>query len=349
MRCVPTTVILLIGFALLPSCGGDQEASGGGGITQETVLDGLNNPACVTFSPSGKLTVCAAGPGRENGNGRVVLWSDGKAEDYVTGMVTEYWKPGKDGEPDRFKLGPVGAVWVSDDMLAVSNGGLKDSKDNVLLFKGPGAAGSGKASNGLDPTSDDSKDMGEGNLVGFSKAPGSDTVYVCGQGADAKSWLLTLDPATGELATFASADDNGIATNSPMMSLRWGDDAILVLYSGAGGKDDGRIVKWDVKSKKPTQQWSLPGLFDPMGMDRVPGSDDLVVVDNNWDLKTVKPGRLARVTLTGDDAAKISMIDVDLMGPVSCAFGPDKRLYVATLGAAFDHNEGSVVAVSGIE
>ncbi len=350
MRCVPTTVLILIALTLLPSCGGEGEASGEGGVTQEAVLDGLNNPACVTFSPGGKLTVCTAGPGKENGNGRVVVWSDGKTEDYVTGMATEYWKPGKDGEPDRFKLGPVGAVWVNDSLLAVSNGGLKDSKDNVLLFNGPGAASTGKASNGLDPTSEDSKDLGEGNLVGFSTAPGSDTVYVCGQGADAKSWLLQLDPSTAKLTTLASADDNGIATNSPMMSLPWGDDAVLVLYSGAGGKDDGLLVKWNVKTAKPVQQWTLPGLFDPMGMDRIPGSDDLVVVDNNWDLKSVKSGRVARVGLTADGgAAEISMIDADLKGPVSCAFGPDGRLYVATLGPAFDEGKGSVVAISGIK
>ena len=35
------------------------------------------------------------------------------------------------------------------------------------------------------------------------------------------------------------------------------------------------------------------------------------------------------------------------MGPVACAFGPDRRLYVAELGEMFDQGKGRIVAISG--
>jgi len=82
-----------------------------------------------------------------------------------------------------------------------------------------------------------------------------------------------------------------------MATLPWDSSSVLALYSGAGGKEDGLIVKWDVGSKKAVRQWTLPSLNDPMGMARVPGSDALVVVDNNWALTEVQPGKLAQVTL----------------------------------------------------
>ena len=38
----------------------------------------------------------------------------------------------------------------------------------------------------------------------------------------------------------------------------------------------------------------------------------------------------------------------NLRGPVSCAFGPDGRLYVAQLGEAFDQGVGNVLALDGL-
>ena len=96
-------------------------------------------------------------------------------------------------------------------------------------------------------------------------------------------------------------------------------------------------------------QWTLPGLADPMGMDRIPGTDRLAVVDNRWSLTAVGAGKLGSVTLTeGGGEAGVDILAEGLEGPVSCAFGPDGRLYVTTLGAAFDKDLGQVLAISGV-
>lgn len=319
------------------------------GLSARRVLDGLNNPCGLTFREDGALTVCAAGPGEGPGNGRVIVMEDGRAVDYITGFATEYWKVGTDGAPDRFKLGPLSALWLDDGRLAVSNGGLKDGQDNLLFFEAAGSASQGIPSNGVRKTSTDEADNGEGNLVGLSAAPGGDRLYVCGQGADAKSWLLTCHTGNLRLSTFASADENDIGVNSPMVSLPWGGGTVLVLYSGAGGTEDGLLVQWDSRTRKPVAQWTLPGVFDPMGMARIPGTDELAVVDNNWSLTEVREGGLFRVSLTeGGGEAGVTPLATRLHGPTSCTFGPDGRLYISMLGPSFDESLGSVVSVGGI-
>lgn len=308
------------------------------------VLGGLTNPSSVSFSPSGVLTVC------DSGNGQVLLVKDGKAEKYITGFKTEYWKVDAETGAKRFKLGPLSSVWVNDKTLAVTNAGLGDGEETVVFYDAEGIADSGKATNSVGPTSNDAKDKGEGNLTGLSVSEDGSTVYLAGQGSDAKTWVLSVDVASRKLSGLASADDAGIETNSPMATMPWGKNSILALYSGAGGKDDGLIVQWNVKKKEVVKKWNLPGLTDPMGFAKVPETKSLVIVDNNWALTEVKAGRLARVNLPKDsDDAKVRVIGENLHGPVSCAFGPDGDLYVAQLGAEFDKDKGQVVAISGIK
>lgn len=308
------------------------------------VLGGLTNPSSVSFSPAGDLTIC------DSGNGQVLLVKDGKSGTYISDFATEYWKVDAEKGTKKFKLGPLSSVWVDDKTLAVTNAGLGDGAETVLFFDGPGKASDGKATNAVGPTSDDAKDKGEGNLTGLSISKNGDTIYVAGQGADAKSWILSVDVATKKLAGLASADAAGIETNSPMATMPWGKKTILALYSGAGGKDDGLIVEWNVESGKVVKKWPLPGLTDPMGFARVPETRSLVVVDNNWSLTEVKAGRLARVSFPKDsEEARVRVISEGLHGPVSCAFGPDGDLYIAQLGTEFDSDKGQVIAVSGIK
>ncbi|MCA9048988.1 MAG: WD40 repeat domain-containing protein [Planctomycetaceae bacterium] len=334
----------MIALCMVPATAEDIDLGLKPAFKSRLVVGSLSNPSGITFSPSGVLTVC------DSANGQVLLVKDGKAEPYITGFGTEYWKVDAETGAKRFKLGPLSAVWVNDKTLAVSNGGPADGKENILFFNGPGTADSGTGTNAIGPTTDDPKDIGEGNLIGLSLSEDGSTIYVAGHGADTKTWLLSVDVAAKKLATLISADEGGIETNSPMATLPWTNGTILALYSGAGGKDDGLIVQWNVKTKKVVNKWNLPGLTDPMGMAIVPGSRQLAVVDNNWSLTEVKAGRLAKVNLPKDGGdAKVRVIGENLHGPVSCAFGPDGDLYIAQLGTEFDKDKGQVVAVSGIK
>ncbi len=333
-----------IACCLVVGCGGKgSEVStpdGTKSISAQVVAKGLMNPSCVSFSPKGELTIC------DSGNGRVVVQRDGKLVDYVTGFDTEYWKVDKKSGKKRFKLGPLSAVWVGET-LVVSDGGKKDGQETLLFFSKGGDASSGKASNTMVPEGVAAA-KGEGNLTGIAVTADKKSLFLCGQGADDHSWLLKCDVASKKLSTFASADMNGITTNSPMQVLDWDANSILALYSGKGGADDGLIVKWDKTTAKPLGQWPLKGLTDPMGMARCPGSDDLMVVDNNWALTKVKQGRLARVSLGANGEATVKILDVSLMGPVSCVFGPQGDLFIAQLGTEFDSTKGEVLRVSGL-
>lgn len=319
-----------------------------------TVHTDLTNPSCVTFSPRGELTVV------DSGNGAVFLWArDGRdcPVPIVTGFDTEHWKvDGKTGT-GRFKLGPLSAVWLNETALAVTDGGKPDGRETVNFYLGPSktrrfaprTAVECRKSNPVGPTTKEKADRGEGNLTGMCLSADGSTLYVCGQGSDARTWVLSCDVRTRRLEPLLSADAAGIEVNSPMQCLYRKPGWLYVLYSGEGGKQDGLLVRWDLASGAPDAKWKLPGLADPMGMAFVPGSgDELAVVDNNWDPKTVKPGKLARVKLVeGKGEAEVRIIATGLRGPVSCAFGPDGRLYVAQLGEVFDGTAGSVIAVSG--
>ncbi len=314
------------------------------GLTGRLVVGGLSNPSSVSFSPAGVLAVC------DSANGQVVLVKDGKAEPYITGFETQYWKVDAEKGTKKFKLGPLSSVWVNETTLAVTNAGIGDGAETVLFFDGPGTAADGKATNAIGPTSDDSKDKGEGNLTGLSRSQDGATLFLAGQGADAKTWLLSVDVASKKMEKFASADDAGISVNSPMATIAWTKKSVLALYSGAGGKDDGLIVQWNIETKKVMKKWNLPGLTDPMGFARLPSGRGLVVVDNNWSISEVKAGRLARVNLPKEgDEARVRILSEGLRGPVSCVFGPDGDLYIAQLGTEFDSDKGQVVAISGIK
>jgi WD40 repeat protein len=313
------------------------------GYTARKVVVSLSNPSSIDFHPDGHLTVC------DSGYGRVLLVKDGEAEVYAKGFPTQYWKTDAETGTKRFRLGPLSAVWIDGETLAVTNAGLNDGEETVLFLSGGGEIGSAPSTNSIGPTSDDEADKGEGNLCGMSLSKDGKTLYLAGQGSDAKTWTLAVDIDKKKLMPLASADEAGIEINSPMDTMQWDESSLLTLYSGAGGKEDGLLVQWDLKTKKPVHQWTLPGLKDPMGFARIPGSDELVVVDNNWALTEVQPGKLARVSLPAEgEAAEVEVLGDQLLGPVSCKFGPDGELYIAQLGEEFDKDKGEVIAVKGI-
>ncbi|HLG42026.1 MAG TPA: hypothetical protein VI643_01585 [Planctomycetota bacterium] len=319
------------------------------GYDAKLILKGLNNPSHVSFRPGDNaLTVCDSGNGMVLVNERGV----GHATKFVSEFDTEFWKIDTEKKVSRYKLGPLCASWLGETSLVVSDGGHPDSKDTIAFFDKPcRAADAIGRTNAIAPTSTDAKDKGEGNFTGFAVTPDRKAIYVCSHGADAKTWILRCDVETRKLEPLLSADDHGIATNSPMQALLRGENRLLVLYSGAGGVADGLLVEWDLVEKKPIAQWKLPGLNDPMGMDFLPGhSDELAVVDNNWSLTQVNEGRLAHVRLpSGGGEAEVLIVGTKLKGPVSCAFGPDARLYIAQLGEAFDEGKGTVVSVGGLK
>jgi hypothetical protein len=299
----------------------------------------LVNPSSVSFSPDGELTVCDA-------RGLVVVLKSDQPVNYITGFDTEHWKSNDEGKK-WYAVGPLSAIW-SGTTLIVSDAGKGDGQETLLFFDGKGKADAGVKTNAVPPTTDDPADKGEGNLTGMSLSQDGSTVYVCGQGFDGKSWVLSADVQSKELKPLLSADENGIEINSPMQTVVGDDNTLYVLYSGAGGKADGLIVRWDLATKKPSGQWTLPGVINPMGMARVEG-DKFAVVENNWALDKTNQGRVLMVTLGEPGEAAISETGVSLNGPVACEFGPDNRLYVSQLGEEFDKPVGSVVAISGLK
>lgn len=313
-----------------------------GGYRAAVAAQGLRNPSFVSFKPgSGEPTVC------DSGNGRVLLVTGDGPQTLVGEMATEFWKVLDDGRK-LYQVGPMAAVWLDQETLIVSDSGHPDGKEQLLWVTPRSTSGEPGAvtarSNTIGPTTDDAADKGEGNLTGFCRD--GDTLYVCCHGNDKRTWVAVTDLKTRKLTATFSADEHGIATNSPMQARLW-RGGLLVLYSGAGGVDDGLLVHWDLTSGKPQQQWKLPGLWDPMGQAQIPGTEDeFVVTDNAWALGKVNAGRLARVKL-GGDTAQISVIADRVPGPVNCDFGPDGALYVTCLGTEIDTDQGLLLRVSG--
>jgi hypothetical protein len=175
------------------------------------------------------------------------------------------------------------------------------------------------------------------------------TIYAASHGDDTKSWIVAIDVKARTLRTLFSSDELGIGLNAPMQCLLVRDH-LLVLYAGAGGVEDGMVVEYDLETRKVVDQWKLPGVVDPMGIAPIPGKvDEYIVTDNNWDLKSVKNGRLFRVRLEPRRGAEVEVIADQVKGPVHCAFGLDRRLYVTCLGEMYDQDKGMVLAISGIK
>ena len=301
MRTIPLLSALLLGAVGLTGCGdkGPSDAGEGAaapvskvldlnlgeGVTARTVATGLMNPIGLAFDAEGRLLVC------DSGHGRVMRMEDGALKPFITDFDTEYWKVDPKTDTKRFKLGPLGIAVLEDGGIVVSDGGKPDGAETLLFFTEGGKASDGQPTNFVPPTTEDEADKGEGNLCGFALSPDGKSLWVAGQGSDAASWVLRCDIQERDLQPWGSADKHGIAVNSPMQTLQWDDNTLLVLYSGAGGKDDGIIVAWDIATQAPRTTWRLAGLVDPMGFDRIPGSDDLLVVDNNWALTKVNKGK----------------------------------------------------------
>lgn len=317
------------------------------GYAAAIVADGLTNPAFVSFRPgSGNLTIC------DSGKGRVVMIEDGRQKTIVEGLDTEFWKTLPDGTK-AYRVGVQAASWLSPQRLIVTDGGKPDGAETVIVYhissEGPARNSEKVRTNTIGPTGGGDTDKGEGNLSGLALMDDGRTLYVCSHGNDKKSWVLKGDLKDGKLEPALSADDNGIVVNTPMQALAWRGN-LLVVYSGAGGVDDGLIVEWDLETGKPVHQWRMSGMIDPMGISQVPGSaNQFAVTDNNWSLTAVNSGTVAVVTLGDGEQAETKVIARGLAGPVNCAFGPDGRLYVTCLGTEYDKNEGLVVAISGFD
>jgi hypothetical protein len=335
-------LVLLTGCITVPAAPEIRDLDIGLGHTYRAavVAEDLNNPSSVSFRPgTGALTIA------DSGNGRVVMIEKGKRVTLIDGFATEYWKKLPTG--DLYKIGPLATHWLDKNNLVIAEGGRADGEDVMAWYSLTNGKPALEAeSNRIPPGSDDKLDLGEGNYIGLG--PDGDNLWVCCHGFDKKSWVARLNLKEKKLELLLSADDHGIEVNSPMQALPWRGN-LLVLYSGAGGKDDNLLVEWDLKALKPKHQWKLEGLTDPMGMAFLPGAKEptLVVTDNNWDLNKVQSGRLALVKL-GSNGPQVKIIADKLPGPVSCAFGPDRKLYVACLGPEFDKNKGLVIAIEGL-
>ncbi|MBK8206594.1 MAG: hypothetical protein IPK87_07315 [Planctomycetes bacterium] len=314
------------------------------GYRAGVAAEGLRNPSFVSFKPvSGEPTVC------DSGNGRVLLIAGNDPRALIGDMATEFWKVLDDGRK-LYQVGPMAAVWLDQETLIVSDSGHPDGRESLLWVTPRSTSGEPGAitarSNTIGPTTDDAADKGEGNLTGFCRD--GNTMYVCCHGNDKRTWVAVADLKQRQIKATLSADEHGIATNSPMQARLW-RGGLLVLYSGAGGVDDGLLVHWNLTSGKPQQQWTLPGLSDPMGLAQIPGSaDEFVVTDNAWALGKVNEGKLARVKL-GNETAQITVIANQVPGPVNCDFGPDGDLYVTCLGTEIDTDKGLLLRVSGFE
>lgn len=339
--------------------GNDESASNGvaerfglkKGFSGMLAIDGgLNNPSDISFDQIGTPTIV------DSGNGRVILLRDGEVEEYITGFATEHWKP------NAFKLGPLSAVWVNDGpivveepVLAVTDGGAKDGEEKVYFYTQSGKAydtGPNGPSN-TNPVAEGGGEgwTNEGNLSGMSVDDLGERMYVCGQGSDDVTVVLEVNTATFEMKPLLSADEHGIAVNSPMETVITDDGHLLVLYSGTGGVADGLMVLWDLETKQPLVQYDLGahGIVDPMSMALVPGTEaTYAVVDNNWALDTVKRGTLSLVTLMADGQVEVEVIADKMEGPVACAFDSEARLWITQLGPAFDQNQGNLLVIDGL-
>ncbi len=328
-----------------------EESKPAGPQVQDIVIN-LYNPCGVAVQPKTGHVYIA-----DSGNLRLLRFTPGKGEqapsiaEAVVGFPKDVY-----GKGPKYDIGPLGLLFVSDNLLAVGGGGNPDGKEVLWFFDvsqikdKPIQTDAAKYTAGPIPPGEKTN-RGEGNFYALTLAAGA--VYVTTNGDDTKGWVARcpikdgtpgkLEPAIATKPQVEVDAPVGITT-SPKGKLVVGqageinvpEDSLLTFYDPASGK-------LELKLETP--------LYDIVALAYHPKSGTLYALDFAW-MAPDKAG-LYRLDVTTGEKPSLKVTKVlQLDKPTAMAFTPEGELYITLIGTAKEgdkYTPGKLIRVSGLK
>ena len=331
---------------------GKQEEKKPAGPTVEDVVINLYNPCGVAVQPkTGHVYIS------DSGNLRLLRFTPAKEKqpaaiaEAVVGFPKDVY-----GKGPKYEIGPLGLLFVTDNLLAVGGGGKPDGQEVLWFFDvsqikdKPINTKAAKFVAGPIPKSDKTN-RGEGNF--YALAFDGKAVYVTTNGDDTKGWVARCpikDGTPGKLEPYIATKPQvevdapvGI-TMSPQGKLVVGqageinvpEDSLLTFYNPADGK-------LELKLETP--------LYDIVALAYHPKSGTLYALDFAW-MAPDKAG-LYRLDVTAGDKPSLKVTKVlALDKPTAMAFTPEGVLYVTLIGTAKEgdkYKPGKLIRIKGLQ
>ncbi len=321
-------------FSLALTCFTVSTSAGDAKVAGKVITDGLVHPTGIAIHPkTGQLYVA------ESGSGRVIQVNpkDGKVTEVVTGSDLDLY-----GKGPKYKIGPLGVMFMGADKLFVSGGDQKDGSELVRVYdlpkklEKPLNVNDVYASFGPVKDGPDTKG-GEGNF--YAMAADKNGVYVTSNGDDTKGWILkiTLPIKAGKnqkLAPFIATKTFIEEINAPVGITMSKKGNLVVGQMGAVNKPrDSWLTMYNPATGKGIAK-AETGLFDISGVAYSPKTGKLYCTDFAW--LAPKEGGLFRLDVSDKDG-KVTVTAVKIASlekPTALAFAPDGTLYVTVNGAA---------------
>jgi hypothetical protein len=317
---------------------------------------------------------------------RYALKPTRKISEEIVAFTKDVYGKGEYENQTKFDIGPLGLLFLNDNLLAVGGGGHPDGQE-LMYFFDVGQGNQQQADNAkykIGPIAPGAKDKdgnegspkGEGNFYAMAYVKPS-SLYITANGEDTKGWVarvkfLTENVPEKQIELAIPTKEYTQDVDAPV-GIALGPDKKLVIgqmgeVSGKG--KDSLLLSYDPEGGKP--QWKAEtGLYDIAALAYHPKSKKLYALDYAWEAP--KEGGLFRLDVSGEgESVKVKAervtygykpTDIDpklpftgdasaLDKPTAMAFDDDGNLYITCIGtpkSGESKKPGRLVRIVGLE
>ncbi len=320
--------------------------------TVEDIVINLYNPCGVAVQPkTGHVYIS------DSGNLRLLRFTPAKDEkdptlaEAVVGFPKDVY-----GKGPKYDIGPLGLLFVTDNLLAVGGGGKPDGEEVLWFFDvsqikdKPIKTDAAKFVAGPIPKSDKTN-RGEGNFYALALAAGA--VYVTTNGDDTKGWVARCpikDGTPGKLEPYIATKPQ-VEVDAPVGITTSPQGKLVVGQAGEiNVPEDSLLTFYDPTSGKLELKLETP-LYDIVALAYHPKTGALYALDFAW-MAPDKAG-LYRLDVTTGEKPSLKVTKVlKLDKPTAMAFTPEGELYITLIGTAKEgdkYTPGKLIRVSGLK
>jgi DNA-binding beta-propeller fold protein YncE len=310
-------------FATLVLCLGLGLVRAEEGLTVETVVEGLDNPAGIAIQPETGVVFVS-----DSGASRIVKIVDGKAEPVITDFPVDIY-----GKGPKYNIGPLGLLFLDQNTLVVGGGGLPDGEEMLRVYdlkdwKEPIKADQMKASFKLEA---EGELKGEGNFYALAATP--DAIYITSNGDDTKGWVARAPYKGSEVTGFERylATKEAVEVDAPVgVTISPKGHLVIGQMGEVNIPGDSLLTFYDANSKEKLLNLET-GLHDITALAYSPRGQ-LYALDFAWP-DTTQGGLFQLLEDKENKDTKLRTKKIKgLDKPTAMAFDSEGALYVTVIG-----------------
>jgi hypothetical protein len=291
---------------------------------------------------------------------RYALKPTRKIAEEIVAFPKDVYGKGEYENQTKFDIGPLGLLFLNDNLLAVGGGGHVDGSELMYFFDvGQGnlqQADNAKYKVGPIAPGTEGSPKGEGNFYAMAYvAPSS--LFITTNGEDTKGWVtkVTLKDNTPDkkidlaIATKEYTED----VDAPVGITLSPDKKLMIGQMGevTGKGKDSMLLAYDPENNKPLWK-AQTELYDISALAYHPKSKKLYALDYAWEAP--KEGGIFRLDVSGEGASvKVKAEKVmSLDKPTAMAFDDEGVLYITEIGTpttGSTKKPGRLVRIMGLE